>query len=364
MVAAVCLPCGAFLDFDTEQGHAMAFDLLVNDYLSVRRNPRSMINNLEDYLPLLFDQVPVVEIWEEIREHVFQLNEFVHTKALPPYPGEQHFSWQAILMQLIVDAMQIEISEIKEEAHRAFCKLYKNPANDAQSISVLISMLEGGEPQICQALAVLESVLEQRPKAAVAFSDKLSLLSASPNMTIRTMATGLTHAIGIPLSSPDSRPLATTYFMELPDFPVYDEVIPFSSLPPGASFPDSDDPLEMVRPFQNEFELLGQLSGIPQQNLINRAAVLMKTLSPKENWHKKTEEDMKAWLSAANLKLTYHRLRPQQALRSLNYVAAELTDAGKLDDRTLAAIKHLYSQHDRTMSCIETRTTPGRYCSA
>ncbi len=348
----------AFLDFDTEQGRAMAFDLLVNDYLSARRNPRSMINNLEDYLPLFFDQVPVVEVWEEIREHVFQLNEFVHTKALPPYPGEHHFSWQAILMQLIVDAMQIEISEINEEAHRAFCKLYKNPANDAQSISVLNSMLEGGEPQICQALAVLESVLEQRPKAAVAFSEKLSLLSASPNMTIRTMATGLTHAIGIPSSSPDSRPLATTYFMELPDFPVYDEVIPFSSLPPGASFPDSDDPLEMVRPFQNEFELLGQLSGIPQQNLINRAAVLMKTLSPKENWHKKTEEDMKAWLSAANLKLTYHRLRPQQALRSLNYVAAELTDAGKLDDRTLAAIKHLYSQHDRTMSCIEPAQRP------
>ncbi len=219
-------------------------------------------------------------------------------------------------------------------------------------------MLEGKEPQICQALAVLESVLEQRPKAVAAFADKLSFLRASPNMTIRTMANGLMHAIDIPASSPDSRPLAATYYLELPDFPVYDEVIPFASLPPGASFPDSDDPLEMVRPFQNDFELLSDLSGIPLQNLITRAAVLMKTLSPMENWNKEAEEDMKAWLNAANLKLTYHRLRPQQALRALNYVAAELADAGKLDDRARAAIKHLFIQHDRTMSCIEPAQRP------
>ena len=254
--------------------------------------------------------------------------------------------------------MQIEVTEIKEEAHRAFCKLYHNPANDTQLITVLNSMLEGEESQICQVLAVLEFVLEQRPKAVAAFADKLSFLSASPNMTIRTMANGLTHAIDIPTSSSDSRPLAATYYLELPDFPVYDEVIPFTSLPPGASFPDSDDPLEMVRPFQNDFELLSDLSGIPQQNLINRAAVLIKTLPPMENWNKEAEEDMKAYLNAANLKLTYHRLRPQQALRALNHVAAELADAGKLDDRALAAVKHLFIQHDRTMSCIEPAQRP------
>lgn len=348
----------AFLDFDTKQGRAMAYDLLVNDYLSDRRYPRSMIDNLEDYLPLLFDKAPIVEIWQEIREHIFQLKEFAYTEALPPHSEERLLSWQAVLLQLIIDAMQIEVSEIKEEAHRAFCKLCQNPANDAQSITVLNSMIEGEEPQICQALAVLESVLEQRPKAVAGFADKLSFLSASSNMTIRTMANGLTHAIDISASSPDTRPLAATYYLELPDFPMYDEVIPFASLPQGASFPDSNDPLEMVRPFENDFELLSDLSGIPRQNLINRAAVLMKTLSPMENWNKEAEEDMKAWLNAANLKLTYHRLRPQQALRALNHVAAELADAGKLNDRALAVIKHLFMRHDRTMSCIEPAQRP------
>lgn len=348
----------AFLDYDPEQGRAMAYDLLVNDYLSARRYPRSMIDNLEDYLPLLFDKVPIVEIWQEIREHIYQLNEFAYTGAMPPHAEEHQLSWQAVLPQLIVDAMQIEVPEIKEEAHRACCKLCQNPAYDAESSTVLNGMLEGEESQICQALAVLESVLGQRPEAVAAFVDKLSLLSSSPNMTIRTMANGLVHALHIPASSPDSRPLAATYYLELPDFPMYDEVIPFASLPLGASFPDSDDPLEMVRPFQNDFELLSDLSGIPKQNLINRAAVLMKTLSPKEYWNKQAEEDMKAWLNAANLKLTYHRLRPQQALRAMNHVAAELADAGKLNDRALTTIMHWFRQHDRIMSCKEPAHRP------
>ena len=280
------------------------------------------------------------------------------TPFLPPHAEEKQLSWQAVLPKLIVDAMQIEVPEIKEEAHRACCKLCQNPAYDAESSTALNGLLEGEEPQICQALAALESVLGQRPEAVAAFADKLSLLSASPNMTIRTMANGLAHAIHIPASSPDSRPLAATYYFELPDFPVYDEVIPFVSLPPGASFPDSDDPLEMIRPFQDDFELLSKLSGIPKQNLINRAALLMKTLSSSENWNKEAEEDMKAWLNAANLKLTYHRLRPQQTLRALNHVAAELSDAGKLNDTALNATRHLFMYHEQIMSCIEPAQRP------
>lgn len=92
--------------------------------------------------------------------------------------------------------------------------------------------------------------------------------------------------------------------------------------------------------------------------MINRAALQMKTLSPKKNWDKQAEENMKSWFNAANLKLTYHRLRPQLALRALNHVAAELADAGKLDDQARVAIKHWFRQHDRIMSCIEPMQRP------
>lgn len=349
----------ALIEFDLEEGRQKAFDLLIKDYLANWRSPSSFLANLEDFLPLLFVEPPLAEIWQEIREHVYQLHEFSDIESLPPTKIENCLSWQSVMMQLVSDSMQIEITEIREEAHHALCKICLSSAYDSESWKLLNSMLDGTEIQAFHALSVFESIIEHRSQYVIVFADKLSRLSASPNMMIRTMAGELAQVLNISCDLPDYKPLSATYSLELPDFPTKDEAMPFNALPPGGSFPDTDDPLEMVRPFQDDFELLSEMSDIPLQNLVNRAAILMKTLSPKEQWNKQAEEKMKNWLKSADLELAYHRLRPQQAMRALHHIVAELADAKKLNDQARSFIEHsTMRRHDRMMSCKEPLQRP------
>ncbi|MBI5589210.1 MAG: ATP-binding protein [Deltaproteobacteria bacterium] len=348
----------ALIEFDPEEGREKAFNLLIKDYLTSWRSPGSFLANLEDFLPLLFVEPPLADIWREIREHVYQLHEFSDIESLPPTVGENCLSWQSVMMQLIADSMQIEIAEVRDEAYRALCKVCLNPAYDSDSCMLLSSMLNGTETQIFHALAVFESILDQRSQFIGEFSRNISRLSISENLVIRKMAVSLVQALNIPCGLLDYKPLGLTYSLELPDFPTKDETMPFSALLPGASFPDCNDPLEMIRPFQDDFELLSEASGIPMQNLVCRAAMLMKTLSPEEQWSKKAEEDMKSWLKSADLELTYHRLRPQQALRALHHVAAELIDSKKLNGQAQSYFEHSMKRHDRMMSCKDPSQRP------
>jgi hypothetical protein len=348
----------ALIEFDPDEWRGKTFDLLIKDYLTSWRSPSEFLANLEDFIPLLFVEPPFADIWREVREHVYQLHEFSDIESLPPTIGKNCLSWQSVLIQLIEDSLQIEITEVRDEAYRALCKVCLNPTYDSDSCVLLNRMLDGTETHIFHALAVFESIFEQRSQFIGKFTGKISILSISPNWLIRTMAVRLAQALNISYGLPDYKPLALTYSLELQDFPTKDETMPFSALPPGASFPDCDDPLEMIRPLQDDFELLSNASGIPMQNLVCRAAMLMKALSPKEQWSKKAEEDMKSWLESADLKLTYHRLRPQQALRALHHVVAELVDSKKLDGQAQSYFEHSMKMHDRMMSCKDPSKRP------
>jgi len=348
----------ALIEFDTDEGREKAYDILIKDYLTGWRFPSSFLLDLEEFLPLLFVETPFDEVWREIREHVYQLHEFSDTEILPPTIGENNKSWQTVLLQLISDSMSIEITEVREECHRALCAICLSPTYDTESSSLLKILLNGTETEVFHALAVLESVLEQRPQYVGVLAPQIRNLCISPNIVIRTTVARLAQYLDISYELPGYKQLPMIYSLELPDFANRDEVIPFNSLPPGASYPDSDDPLEMTRPFGDEFELLAEISDVPFENLIHRAAMLMTTLSPKEQWNKKAEEDMKSWLKAADLEFTYHRLRPQQALRALHHVTAELADAKKLDSKALAFIQRSMRRHDKRMSCKEPQIRP------
>ena len=350
----------AYIEFKPQEGRTIAYDQLVKDYLSGWRSLSFMPSNLENYLPLLFDQAPLAEIWQEIREHVYQLNEFSYQeKQLPPPPAQtSQPSWQTTLLQLIKDIAQIQVTAIREEAHRALCKVCLNSVYDNDSKALLANMLNSDETQAYQALAVLESILAQRQERVLHFSKKISQLCASPNIVIRTMANELARILDIQAEMPASRPINLTYILELPRFVVRDRTIPATAILPGEPFPDTSDPLEMIQPFQSHLELISKLSGISLENVINRAATLIKTLTPEERWNRQAEKRMKNWLSAADLKLPYHRPRFQQSLHACHYVVAELVDANKLNGQNLAFVRHYFTQHDKRLSGIEPSLRP------
>lgn len=348
------------ISFDGEKGREYAFQSFVKDYIATRYGPRRFIENIDNFLPILFaSPTPMDKIWQEIHEHVYQLHEFSLPSEMPPPVPEKTSSWQNVLLQLVADAMKIEIAEIRTEAHLALRWICLDPAYNAASSQLLRSMLNGGsERDALHALAVCETIVEQRSEYLVEFAIEFKTLSSSPNMTVRAMAVQLARALNLPFDLPAFTPLPLTYTLELPDFPTQDETVPFKALPQGGSFPDTDDPLDMIRPFGDQFELLSKMSGIPLQNLTARAALLMKSLSPQEQWNKQAEENMRDWLKAADLKIVNHRLRPQQALKVLRYIIAELIDARNLNRQDAAFLIRQTKGNDRVMSCLRPSLRP------
>lgn len=346
------------ISFDGEKGREYAFKSFVRDYIATRYGPGRFIENIDNFLPILFASPPLDKIWFEVREHVYQLHEFSLPEEMPPPVPENTSSWQAALLQLVGDAMKIEISEVRTEAHLALHRICLSPAYDAASNQLLRSMLTGNEREALHALAVCETILEQRPGYLTEFETEFRKLSSSPNMTIRAMTVQLALALNLPFDSPAATPLPLTYTLELEEFSTKDEAVPFEALPPGGSFPDTDDSLDMIRPFGDQFELLSKMSGISLQNLTARAAILMKSLNPVEEWNKQAEDNMKEWLTSADLKLAYHRLRPQQALKALRHIIAELIDAEKLNPKDAAFLIRQTKGNDRVMSCLRPSLRP------
>jgi hypothetical protein len=346
------------ISFDGEEGRKYAFQSFVRDYIATRYGPGRFIENIDNFLPILFASPPLDKIWLEVREHVYQLHEFSLPEEMPPSVPENTSPWENALLQLVADAMKIEVSEIRTEAHLALRWICLSPAYDAASSQLLRSMLTGSEREVLHALAVCETTLEQRPEYLAEFAAEFKTLSSSPNMTVRAMAVQLARALNLPFDLPAFTPLPLTYTLELPDFLTQEEAVPFEALPQGGSFPDTEDPLDMIRPFGDQFELLSKMSGTPLQNLTVRAAILMKSLSPQEQWNKQAEDNMKEWLTSADLKIAYHRLRPQQALKALRHIIAELIDAEKLNPKDAAFIIRQIRGNDRVISCLRPLQRP------
>lgn len=341
----------AMIKFDGEEGRKYAFQRFVKDYIAHWHWPRRYVEGIDDFFPVLFAFPPLDKIWQEIREHVYQLHEFSLSEEMPPPVLENISSWQTVLLQLVADAMKIEVPEIRTEAHLALHRICLAPAYDVASSQLLRNLLTGSESEARHALAVCETILEQRPEYLAEFAAEFKTLISSPNMTIRAMAVQLAQALNLPFALPAFTALPPTYTWELPDFPTQEEAVPFEALPQGGSFPDTNDSLDMIRPFDYLFDLMSKASDIPLQNLIARAAILMKSLSSQEEWNKQAEENMRNWLEAAELKLVNYRLRPQQALKALRHVIAELIDAEKLSGQDAAFLIQLTRGNDKVMSC-------------
>jgi len=347
----------SLIEIDPNYARDKAYELLVNDYLSNIRNPTQMIRQLDELIPILFNEPPIVDIWKEIEQHIYQLTDFSQAKNLPPIPCEVRTKvpFSSMLIRLITSIFHISIPEIRQEAHKAMVQVILDGLDMPSLKKSIKELLAETEEYQIQALAILRVVSSYYKNFVSEFEDQIGNLCISPNMIVRNMAHELSDLSNIQPANitSDHGRLPITYQLELPEFPIPQTRIPVESLPVGETYPDTDDPLEMIRPFEPWFAKLSRLSGIPFQNLVIRAANLMKLISPQGDWNKEAEVKLKSFLAAADLKLTYNRLRPSVAFRAFAYVVAELEDAGILTESALSEINHEIIVHDPYLSIIE-----------
>ncbi len=342
---------------DPTDGRSRAFDLLVEDYLAEVRFPATFVRILHDLLPILFEGDPPMEtLWPEIDEHISQLIEFQATEPVAPQAPDDGISVSlpAVLCRFLITDYQLPVNEMGHECHRALCEIVASGGFDSELVPLVTKLLTEGELAQLRGLSLLESAVFIRQQFVSAFQDQTADLAISPNVVVRRMALGVCSQMSTEVSElpVERQQLPAIYRMALPELKMPDWQIPFEALDPSKPFPDSKDPLEMVRPHEPLVRMISRISGIPFENVLYQTAGFMRQLESCESWSAAAEENLRDWFKAAELKLAYHRPRAGLALRAIAHVTAELLDADSLTQAETDFLWLQLSVHDPVLSAL------------
>ncbi|NQZ64836.1 MAG: hypothetical protein HRT59_22920 [Crocosphaera sp.] len=327
---------------DKDKWRPIALRSLVDDYIGEYRYSSNMVLNLKYFFELFFEKNSLLKLWTEIKSHIYELDVFTESEKLPTInssaPAQQENLNHLVTLSFYV--LDLIIPELAEKAHLTIISLSKTPSNLSTIFDEINKRLaEVGLSQV-KAMSLLFNLTKLHPHCTAMFESAISKLTQSPDFSVRIMALELASSLNIkpePIQSNHPK-LPFIYQLELPKFINKEEAISYSSLRPGDTLPDIDDPIELIRPFSTEFELISKISGIPFENILHRAKDFMFSLSSEDKWNRQAEESFRNWMDGVNLKFTYPRLRPQIAKLAMSYIISELVDAGYLPhDETLLA---------------------------
>ncbi len=352
----------ALVEIDAKHWRPKALASLVDDYIGEYRYPSSLIWNLKEIVEILFEDKDVLPIWKEIKEHAYQLDAFEQKSEKPPALlddiGEKEDA--SLLIEFAFDMLDVAIPELGDMAHQAIVDLSKMKKNWSEVSRQIANRLDKcGLTQI-KMVSLLSSFANEAKELVHLFEGEISSLCASEDFSVRMIALDLANRLEIEGKLPpeERTKLPLAYELELPKINNSKEAIPFSAIRPGETFPDVDDPIELLRPLLTEAKVVAKLSSVSFENLAYRASNFMKTLVPENAWDKQAEEAYRNWMEGIGLKLTYHRLRPKVAKLALSYVICELLDAGRIPPQGIELLRDIFKRSDELLLALEPGIRP------
>ncbi len=224
---------------------------------------------------------------------------------------------------------------------------------DGTMQKVVKESLRNGAALTERILMMLDAVSLRDQHTVESFRGEIVRLCVSPNQAIRARAAAICRRIQCaPATPPRSAVLPAIYLLSLPpgDARRLDHHTAISA---GEPLPDSEDPAEIVRPFDLQLGVIAAEAQLPKINVCNRAVQIMRQLAPPDSWSAHSEETLRETLDSAGLRLPFLRPRAVLAHRAMFYVIAELVDAEVLSPHNLDALGPLLRFYDPAMLLAE-----------
>ncbi len=371
----------ALVHVDPSKARSLAYKTFIRDVSAEFRYPRIALN-LNEILPLLTDELPIQEIWSEIERYVHALfdDASLSTDGLTEI-DQQPISDTAsrAIADLLLFHIDHPVNAVAQAAQRVCAELllrYDPTIQDA-----VHEFLEKTESQQEHILMVLDAVGFQEPDAAVPFCRKIASLHQSPNYAIRRATKTICEYIGyeLPDSSHDLMPppvvvvhspsnsfllpcysppkLPAIYQLSLPPHSITN-LADRKSISAGAPLPDSDDPVDILCPFDLQIGFVAEETRLPKVNMFHRAVQIMQQLVPRETWSAQGERQLRAALDPAGLRLPFRRPRSVLARRAMFHVITELIDANVLGLSSLRRLDPVLRFYDPVMMLAEPKQRP------
>lgn len=321
----------ALIAIDGEAGRPVAGELFAKDYIA-GLSARDVLFSLDPILAVLFKDVPVEALWQEISEHVGQLAEVSESEDSPPeVAGAEHLDARAVLIRLLFSDMESPVISLAAEARKGITDLIRFGICLSNIEEELHARLQGDDAAQMFATSLLMCAIDERPTWVRIFTADLISLAWSPSEIIRRRVQNTLSQLQVPIPGErPERPLPAIFHLYLPEARMRERGTRGNAPPRGDPLPDTTDPIDLVKLFSSPLERISKTSGLSYEALASRFATLMRQLQPIEEWSQQAELKLRTHLDAIELKAAFRRPRTLVALRAFSHLVAELVDGNVL----------------------------------
>ncbi len=342
----------ALVDADPRRGRQRLWHLLVHD------GTRDA-TILEDVLSQLRDEVPVLEVWPEVDEHLRAMFEpHLAGAQAPPEPRTEGAAapLDVALAGALLEDIDHPVAPLSRAARRA-CGLALLDGEPALT-AAFRSLLARPDHRCRAALEILDAASLRATSLAASMLPELGPLRDSQDAAVAVLAADLCLRAGAAPRPPGvERPSAGGRMILLPETALRGLVAP-KEPPPGQPWPDSDDPRELLAVVREVYALLAEWTGRQELALLLRGASLMRQLSPEGGWSARGERELYRRLDDARLQFTYRRPRADVAFRATFLLIGELWQAGEIGEEGARLLVEHLRQCDPGLALAEPAARP------
>lgn len=347
----------ALINADKDKARELLYNTLSDDiYNGI--DSKNVALNLDRILPLVTDKILIKDIWFEIEEYVDFLlrnnkrttieNEIEFCDILDDTPSEA-------LAYFIVSNLNNHVNFIFQSSQRICVHLLFE--EDKTIKSVITDFLGKNEDYQESILMILDAVSLKDPCKIGFARDKIMKLQKSPNYLIRRLAWVLGRRIKCySFEEINKVDLPRIYFKDIPPKDIFGKLN--DEISSDQFLSDSNDPLEIIIPFNHHIHVISLASGVPEINICYRIVEIMNELDNPESWSEAGERELRMNLDSLGLRLTFNRPRVILVRRAIFHVISELIDAKKLEIYNLLMVSPLFRFHDPAMILKEPLRRP------
>jgi hypothetical protein len=339
---------------DRNEAQRIGFELLINELTSGTADGGPLAVELIRILPVLSDQVPAVRIWLEVSWYLEGL--FAHAGQLKRpdladiAPGDENneSAVSVPLCRWIMTHFDHPTNALARSAQRAAIELLERRDETIQSL--IREYLDGDPTEL--GLIALRAAGAEDSQVNAPFATHFERLAVARHFGLRRQAHRMLTELGI---DPGVRVVTgTTKSTDLPA--AYDLAYERRRSPrriletqvrSEEFLPPSDDPVELVSPWNSEADFIARLANVQPEALYQRTVELMLELGGSD--FDNAERELRQRLDRLELKLGFRRPRAALARRALGVAVAELIDAGRIADSELGSLDVILGAGDPAM---------------
>lgn len=340
----------ALIKVNKGKAKKLMYKTLIDDITTEFWYPKDIMMELDSILSL-FDDLSVMEIWLEIEKYLKYLMNNLHLTndiSLNLKDNLEEDNTTRAIADLIVLHLNYPIRIITQMSQNICIKrLLKYDKAIQKSIRAYLDE-ESYQENI---LMILDAISLKDANTLDVFKDKIIDLQVSHDYSVRRMAWILCRRIRAPIKINNSIQLPELYFTP---FPVRDIIQGLGNreIPRGQPLPDSNDPIEIVSPYNIQIEAVAIESGFEAIVLCHRIVQIMNQFN-NSSWLAKNEVQLRATLEHNGLRLTLIRPRSALVRKALFYMISELIDAERLSWSNIMRLEPFFQFYDPNMMLKE-----------